>query len=127
LSEGAELNFHSVGDEVTSLRSNTAPSQPRKIRDSLRRLLPRKGNGLSRWIAIVSGGAALGMIGWAMFGGDGASAGLFFGAGGLLLIALLAGVAVLLSALERSEASRQPTLAAMGLRNGTRRRSRCGT
>lgn len=79
---------------------------------------------LSHWIALGSGVAALGMIGWAMFGGDGASAGLFFGAGGLLLIALLAGVAVLLSALERSEASRQPTLTAMGLRNGTRRRSR---
>ncbi|MBK7998696.1 MAG: ABC transporter permease [Verrucomicrobia bacterium] len=78
----------------------------------------------ARRVALGSGVAALGMIGWAMFGGDGASAGLFFGAGGLLLIALLAGVAVLLSALERSEASRQPTLAAMGLRNGTRRRSR---
>lgn len=124
LSEGAELNFHSVGDEVTSLKSNPAPSQPQKIRDSSRRLLPRKRGDLSRWIALGSGAAALGMIGWAMFGGDGASAGLFFGAGGLLLIALLAGVAVLLSALERSKASRQPTLAAMGLRNGTRRRSR---
>ncbi len=78
----------------------------------------------ARWVALGSGVAALGMIGWAAFGGDGASAGLFFGAGGLLLIALLAGVAVLLSTLERSEASRQPTLAAMGLRNGTRRRSR---
>jgi hypothetical protein len=33
-------------------------------------------------------------------------------------------MAVLLSALDRSEASRQPTLVAMGLRNGTRRRSR---
>jgi putative ABC transport system permease protein len=99
LAEGAELN-------VQSSTSNVRRSK------------------LSRWIALGSGVAALGMIGWAMFGGDGASAGLFFGAGGLLLIALLAGVAVLLSALERSEASRQPTLAAMGLRNGTRRRSR---
>ena len=79
---------------------------------------------LSQWIAIGSGVAAFGMIGWAAFGGDGASAGLFFGAGGLLLIALLAGVAVLLSALERSEATHQPTIASMGLRNGTRRRSR---
>jgi ABC-type antimicrobial peptide transport system permease subunit len=78
----------------------------------------------SRWLAIGSGVAALGTIGWAMFGGDGASAGLFFCAGGLLLVAELAAVAVLLSALDRSEASRQPTLAAMGLRNGTRRRSR---
>jgi ABC-type antimicrobial peptide transport system permease subunit len=79
---------------------------------------------LSRRIALGSGIAALGMIGWAMFGGNGASAGLFFGAGALLLVAELAAVAMLLSALERSEASRQPTLVAMGLRNGTRRRSR---
>ena len=86
--------------------------------------MPNVQGRLARWIAIGSGTAALGMIGWAMFGGDGASAGLFFGAGGLLLVALLAAVAVLLSALERSEASHQPTLAAMGLRNGTRRRSR---
>ncbi len=99
LSEGAELNAQSSASNVRRSK-------------------------LSQWIALISGVAAVGMIGWAAFGGDGASAGLFFGAGGLLLIALLAGVAVLLSALERSEASRQPTLAAMGLRNGTRRRSR---
>jgi len=99
LSEGAELN----------VQSSTLNVQRSK---------------LSHWIAIGSGIAALAMIGWAMFGGEGASAGLFFGAGGLLLIAELAAVAVLLSALERSEASRQPTLVAMGLRNGTRRRSR---
>ena len=99
LSEGAELN-------VQSSTLNVRRSQ------------------LSQWIAMGSGVAALGMIGWATFGGGGASAGLFFGAGGLLLIAGLAAVAVLLSALERSEASHQPTLLAMGLRNGTRRRSR---
>jgi ABC-type antimicrobial peptide transport system permease subunit len=79
---------------------------------------------LTHWIALGSGIAALGMIGWAMFRGDGASAGLFFGAGALLLVAELAAVAVLLATLERSEASRRPTLVAMGLRNGTRRRSR---
>jgi ABC-type antimicrobial peptide transport system permease subunit len=99
LSEGAELN-------VQSSTLNVRRSK------------------LSQWIAMGSGVAALGMIGWATFGGGGASAGLFFGAGGLLLIAGLAAVAVLLSALERSEASRQPTITAMGLRNGTRRRSR---
>ncbi len=86
--------------------------------------MPNAQGRLARWIALGSGLAAFGMIGWATFGGDGASAGLFFGAGGLLLVAGLAAVAVLLSALERSEASRQPTLLAMGLRNGTRRRSR---
>jgi len=86
--------------------------------------MPNAQGRLARWITIGSGVSALAMIGWAMFGGDGASAGLFFGAGGLLLVAGLAAVAVLLSALERSEASRQPTITAMGLRNGTRRRSR---
>ena len=85
---------------------------------------PKAQGKLARWIAIGSGVAAIGMIGRAMFGGDGASAGLFFGAGGLLLVAGLAGVAVLLSALERSEASRQPTLLGMGVRNSTRRRTR---
>ncbi len=79
---------------------------------------------LSKWVALGCGGAALALIGWAIFGDDGASAGLFFGAGGLLLVAELAAVAILLSALERSRASHQPTIAAMGLRNGTRRRSR---
>jgi hypothetical protein len=64
------------------------------------------------------------MIGWAIFGGDGASPELFFGAGALLLVAEMAAVAILLSALDRSEASSQPTLGAMGLRNATRRRSR---
>jgi putative ABC transport system permease protein len=80
--------------------------------------------GAARWIALGSGVAALAMIGWAIFGGDGASPELFFGAGALLLIAELSAVSVLLSILDRTEASRQPTLAAMGLRNGTRRRSR---
>jgi len=85
---------------------------------------PKAQGSLARWIALGSGVAAIGMIGWATFGGNGASAGLFFGAGGLLLVAGLAAVAVLLSMLDRSAASRQPTLLAMGLRNGTRRRSR---
>jgi hypothetical protein len=99
LSEGADLN----------VQSSTLKGQRSK---------------LSYWIAIGSGVTALGMIGWAMFGRDGPSAGLFFGAGALLLVAEVAAVAVLLHALEHSEASQQPTLAAMGLRNGTRRRSR---
>jgi ABC-type antimicrobial peptide transport system permease subunit len=78
----------------------------------------------ARWIALGAGVAALAMIGWAIFGGDGASPELFFGAGALLLVAEMAAVAVLLSALDRSEASSQPTLSAMGLRNATRRRTR---
>jgi ABC-type antimicrobial peptide transport system permease subunit len=77
-----------------------------------------------RSLAIGSGVAALAMIGWAMFGGDGASPGLFFGAGALLLVGLLAAVALLLTALERSEASRRLSIAAMGLRTCTRRRAR---
>jgi ABC-type antimicrobial peptide transport system permease subunit len=78
----------------------------------------------ARWVALGAGVAALAMIGWAIFGGDGTSPELFFGAGALLLAAELAAVAVLLSALDRSEANSQPTLSAMGLRNATRRRTR---
>lgn len=85
---------------------------------------PHRRGGIARWIALGSGAVAAGLIGWAILGDAGASAELFFSAGGLLLIAGLAAVAILLSALERSGAGHRPTIASMGLRNGTRRRSR---
>jgi ABC-type lipoprotein release transport system permease subunit len=76
------------------------------------------------WIAIGFGGLAVAMIGWAIVSGDSASAGLFFGAGAMLLIAELAAVAVLLARLDRSGAGQRLSVSAMGLRNCTRRRSR---
>jgi putative ABC transport system permease protein len=86
--------------------------------------MPNARGSVARWIAIGFGGAALAMIGWAVVSGDSASAGLFFGAGAMLLIAELAAVAVLLAMLDRSEAGQQLSVGAMGLRNCTRRRSR---
>jgi len=60
----------------------------------------------------------------ALFNGDSTSAGTFFGAGALLLVAELAAVAVLLATLDRSEAGQRLSVGAMGLRSCTRRRSR---
>ncbi|NDD40929.1 MAG: hypothetical protein EB082_21365, partial [Verrucomicrobia bacterium] len=56
--------------------------------------------------------------------GQTANAGAFFGAGALLLIAALTGTAALLTRLERSEAAAALTVASLGIRNTTRRRSR---
>jgi ABC-type antimicrobial peptide transport system permease subunit len=68
--------------------------------------------------------AALALVGWAVAGGQTANAGVFFGAGALLLVAGLAFLSALLSRLERSEASASLSLAGMGVRNATRRRKR---
>jgi putative ABC transport system permease protein len=76
------------------------------------------------WIGLVCGSGAVFLIALAMFKGDSSSAGTFFGAGALLLVAELAAVSVLLRTLDRSEAGRQLSVSALGLRNCTRRRSR---
>ena len=76
------------------------------------------------WLAFGFAAAALALVGWALMGRDGASASMFFGAGALFLVAGLAGVSVLLTALDRSEAGQKLTLAALGLRGCTRRRLR---
>ncbi len=70
------------------------------------------------------GTAALALVGWSLARSDGASAPVFFGAGALLLVAGLAGVSVLLTALDRSEAGQKLSLFALGLRGCTRRRLR---
>jgi ABC-type lipoprotein release transport system permease subunit len=67
---------------------------------------------------------ALALLGWALATGQTANAGAFFGAGALLLIAALAGTSALLTRLERSEAAAALTVASLGIRNTTRRRSR---
>ncbi len=56
--------------------------------------------------------------------GQTANAGAFFGAGALLLIAALAFTSAFLTWLERSEAAAALTVASLGIRNTTRRRSR---
>ncbi|MEW6306825.1 MAG: ABC transporter permease [Verrucomicrobiota bacterium] len=68
--------------------------------------------------------AALGLVGWAVSGGETAAAGAFFGAGGLLLVAALGFTAAFLTALGQSAAAAQMSLAGMGVRNSTRRRRR---
>jgi hypothetical protein len=78
----------------------------------------------AQWAALSFAGLALALVGWALAGHDGASAPMFFGAGALLLVAGLAGVSVLLTALDRSEAGQKLSLAALGLRGCTRRRLR---
>jgi ABC-type lipoprotein release transport system permease subunit len=67
---------------------------------------------------------AFALLGWALATGQTANAGAFFGAGALLLIAALAFTAALLTRLERSEAAAALTVASLGIRNTTRRRSR---
>jgi len=67
---------------------------------------------------------AIALLGWALATGQTANAGAFFGAGALLLVAALAGTAALLTRLERSEAAAALTVASLGIRNTTRRRSR---
>jgi ABC-type lipoprotein release transport system permease subunit len=67
---------------------------------------------------------ALALLGWALVTGQTANAGAFFGAGALLLIAALAFTSAFLTRLERSEAAAALTVASLGIRNTTRRRSR---
>ncbi len=78
----------------------------------------------AKWIALASLLAAVALIGWAVASGKSSSAETFFGAGSLLLIAGLAGVSVLLTALDQSDWSRRLTVSALGVRGCTRRRSR---
>ncbi|GDY18696.1 ABC transporter permease [Verrucomicrobiota bacterium] len=68
--------------------------------------------------------SGLGLVGYALATAQTSAAGLFFGAGALLLIAALAFTSVLLSRLESSATAARLTLAGMGLRSATRRRRR---
>lgn len=67
---------------------------------------------------------ALSLSGWAWAKQDSAAAGIFFGAGALLLGAAMAFTSAFLSKLERSEAAANLTLTSLGIRNATRRRRR---
>ena len=77
-----------------------------------------------RWVAIGANSLAIVMVAGALWRGEGASPQLFFGAGSLLLVGLIATVSLLLTALERSTQTRHLTLAGLGLRGCTRRRTR---
>ena len=76
------------------------------------------------WVALVSGFGAVGIVGWALATGQSASAGAFFGAGALLLIAGLGLAAAWLGLLAgRTDAARL-TLTALGVRGCARRHRR---
>jgi len=90
--------------------------------------VPKGRFGTRHWNVALLGAAcailALALLGWALATDQTANAGAFFGAGALLLIAALAFTSVLITRLERSEAAAALTVASLGIRNTTRRRSR---
>jgi ABC-type antimicrobial peptide transport system permease subunit len=83
-------------------------------------------NGRARWLIVLSALGALSLIGWAVGSGDTANAGVFFGAGALLLIAGLAFASAYLSRLAAAAGGELPrfSLSELGLRNCARRRTR---
>jgi putative ABC transport system permease protein len=76
------------------------------------------------WIGIVSGLLAVGLLGYAIWQRDTASADTFFSAGALLLIAGLGFAAAWLAALGRKAHASHLTMSGLGLRGSTRRRKR---
>jgi ABC-type lipoprotein release transport system permease subunit len=76
------------------------------------------------WVAAVSFVAAAGTIGWAAWRQHAGAAGVFFGAGALLLVSALALAALGLDALGRAEDRARLRLGGLGVRNATRRRRR---
>jgi ABC-type antimicrobial peptide transport system permease subunit len=84
--------------------------------------MPRRSRG---WITgCVAAGLALLLTGWALASGSTAAAGLFFGAGALLLLAVLAFLAASLARLAGTDAAGQITIAGLAVRNASRRRRR---
>ena len=75
-------------------------------------------------VGTLSSMAALLLIGFAALRSETAAAGLFFGAGALLLIGGLAFCSAFIGALAVAEAAGKMTLSGMGVRNATRRRTR---
>ncbi len=76
------------------------------------------------WLAIASGAMAIGLVAWALMSGRNADAGVFFGAGSLLLIAGLAAAAAWLGRLGSEAGATHLTLRGLGLRGCARRRKR---
>ena len=77
-----------------------------------------------RWFSLlplVAFAAAVGLIGWALAAGEGQSAGLFFGAGGLLLVSGMAGALRRLRRRAKFNGVRPLNLAAVGIRGSSRR------
>lgn len=64
-------------------QAHKKPTETRRFQLALR------GRGVTRWIFISTGVAALGLIGWQLAGTGGVNVSVFFAAGGLLLISAL--------------------------------------
>jgi hypothetical protein len=76
------------------------------------------------WLAFTAGLGAVLVAGWGAFSHSGDSAGMFFGAGALLLIAGLAAFAAWLKSLAGQPPARRLTLTGLGVRTCARRRKR---
>jgi ABC-type antimicrobial peptide transport system permease subunit len=81
-------------------------------------------HGPAAWIALASGLAAAAIVSWALFQGESANPGVFFGAGALLLVAGLAGAAAWFGRLAREAGATRLTLSGLGMRGCARRRKR---
>ncbi|MCS1409664.1 MAG: hypothetical protein M2R45_02848 [Verrucomicrobia subdivision 3 bacterium] len=80
-----------------------------------------RGLGRRLFLAVLGFVLAIGMVGWAVVSGERQAAGLFFGAGGLLLISGMMGASWWLRHWARSGGHSELSLFAMGIRSGSRR------
>ncbi len=76
------------------------------------------------WFALAAGLAAAAIVSWALFQGESANAGAFFGAGALLLVAGLGWAAAWFGRLAREAGAARLTLGGLGVRGCVRRRKR---
>jgi len=139
---GVPLHFHArpttlvMGATITVLVSWLAMrlALGRQMRRTARQLLadggleelPAEvaGSGWARWLALGTGLAAALLVAVAFIRHDTANAGLFFGAGGLVLIAGLAAGFAGLRSLAATESAARLTVTSLGVRNATRQRRR---
>ncbi len=127
LGNGARLRLRRQAERDAALaprgaESPTAPPDPKAPSPLRSAGAVQKGRAFLIGVVCLLG--ALGLSGWAWAKQDSAAAGIFFGAGALLLGAAMAFTSAFLSRLERSEAAANLTLTGLGIRNATRRRRR---
>ncbi|MBI5775151.1 MAG: ABC transporter permease [Verrucomicrobia bacterium] len=114
LQNGGSVQFD--GDKSPAKSGDESPHSTGGVRKS-------RAN-LSVTVALASLVLALALAGWAVAKGDTSNAGIFFGAGALLLIAALAATAARLTKLNFSSAAARLSLSGMAARNTARRRTR---
>jgi ABC-type antimicrobial peptide transport system permease subunit len=117
-----ELLEGTAGDQKAEIRNPKSEIRNAKIRPGANaRRLSDFGLRIS---ALLTGAAALVIVGWAWAAGQRANAGAFFGAGALLLVSGLAFMAAWLGALARPRRAQGLTVLSMGVHNCARRRGR---